>query len=440
MRSQLLFLELNELNLESVAFYCARGLLPTFDRLIARHGLSRTVSESVYENIEPWIQWVTVHTGKSYADHKIFRLGDIVKHDIPQIWEQLETLGLRVGAISPMNAKHRVRQPAFFVPDPWTRTQITARPILRGLYEAVVQAVNDNAQSRVTAASAMKLLVGAMVYARPANYAQYLKLAAGAHSRPWRKAMLLDLLLADVFVREVRRTRPDFATLFLNAAAHIQHHYMFSSAAYRGQRRNPEWYVRPNEDPVLEVYRLYDRIVSAVLREFPNVRLMIATGLHQDPYEDVTFYWRLRDHGEFLRKIQVPFRRVEPRMSRDFMVECESEEEARVAEQVLKQAIVSDNTPLFMVDNRGRDLFVTLTYPKQIGPELTFRIGDRVYADLHKDVAFVAIKNGHHNGIGYFLDTHAQAGDVPEEFPLSSVPDRIMSALGLSGAASRAAA
>ena len=88
------------------------------------------------DEVEPWIQWVSAHTGLTLAEHGIFRLGDIVSHELPQIWEQLEESGLRVGAISPMNAKHRLHKPAFFVPDPWTQTGLTAGRTLRGLRAA----------------------------------------------------------------------------------------------------------------------------------------------------------------------------------------------------------------------------------------------------------------------------------------------------------------
>jgi hypothetical protein len=224
MTQQLLFLELNEINFDYVDAYVDGGRLPNLGRLVRANGVARTVSEQRYEDLEPWIQWVTAHTGLPLAEHGVFRLGDIVNKDLPQIWEQLEGRGLSVGAISPMNAKNRLRDAAFFVPDPWTSTHPTATPRLVALYAGIAQAVNENAQSKVSARSLAGLAAGFAAYARPANYATYLRLAATSRSRPWRKALILDLLLADVFVREVRRTSPDFASLFVNAGAHVQHH------------------------------------------------------------------------------------------------------------------------------------------------------------------------------------------------------------------------
>ncbi|GER08820.1 hypothetical protein JCM17843_31300 [Kordiimonadales bacterium JCM 17843] len=217
--TKLLFVEINEVNFDDMRAYGVQGYLPELMGLMDRHGVAKTTSEQDYEELEPWIQWVTAHTGLALAEHNVFRLGDIVKHDIPQIWEHLEEQGLKVGAISPMNAKNRTGNAAFFVPDPWTPTSLTASPLLENLYFAVAQAVNDNAQDRLALRSKFALLAGAGTYARAVNYGQYLALARGAKKGPWSKAMFLDLLLSDILIKETRRTAPDFASLFLNAGA-----------------------------------------------------------------------------------------------------------------------------------------------------------------------------------------------------------------------------
>jgi hypothetical protein len=428
---QVFLLEFNDVNFEHARAYMERKEMPNLARLIDAHGCRETSSELQYEELEPWIQWVTAHSGLPYERHGVFRLGDIVKHDIPQIWEVLEDYGLSVGAISPMNAKNRTRRAAFFVPDPWTPTSTTGSALLKQLHAAVTQGVNDNAMESIRSRSAIWLLVGLARYASWTNYGQYVRFASSHRAKPWYRAMFLDLLLADVFIGETQRAMPNFVSLFLNAAAHIQHHYMFNSMAYKGEQRNPSWYVAPQEDPVGDVYRLYDHILGQVQRRFPSARLMIATGLHQDPHSKVTFYWRLKDHSTFLRRIGVRFKSVQTRMSRDFVVECASESAAREAARVIASARGLNGVSLFEVDNRGRDLFVMLTWPYDIPADFAYTVSDRRYDGLSKDVAFVAIKNGQHNGTGYFVDTGATPPDAPMRFPLANLPDLICNALGV---------
>jgi hypothetical protein len=430
MTKKLMLIELNELNFRFIEAYARQGLMPNFARLVAECGLRETTSETAYEELEPWIQWVTAHTGLSYAKHRVFRLGDIVYTDLPQIWEELEADGYRVGAMSPMNAKCRVRNPVFFVPDPWTSTDVKAPAILRMLYSAIRQLVNDNAQKRITFAAAAKLMLGFVRYADPCHYARYLGLLRGVRSAPWRRALVLDLLLADAYVRIASRDVPDFASLFLNAGAHIQHHYMFSSSVYEGDASNPAWYVSKELDPVREVYELYDHLLGQIMGSFPNVRFVIATGLHQDPHQELTYYWRLRAHAGFLKKHGCAFTRFEPRMSRDFLVCCGDAESAARTAGILREATVEGGVPLFEVDVRGLDMFVTLSYPREITPLTMYKMGGRDFADLHSEVAFVAIKNGQHNGVGYLIDTglrRAEADLVP--MPLAALPDYIKRAV-----------
>lgn len=426
-----LLLELNEINFEDVRRYVARGRLPTLGGLIARHGVSETSSERAYEDLEPWIQWVTAHSGLTLAEHGVFRLGDILEHDdIVQIWEALEAQGLSVGAISPMNASNRCVDPAFFVPDPWTAAEISGPGLLKRLYAPIAQAVNDNATGRITARSAVDLVLGLLAYGRPANYARYVSLAAAAaRGDKWAKAMFLDVLLADVFIRSTARARPQFASLFLNAGAHIQHHYLFNAQVYDGPGRNPDWYVAADRDPVLEVYSLYDRTVGQIMAAFPDARIMIATGLHQNPHPTTTFYWRIKDHQAFLAAHDVPFRRVEPRMSRDFVVYCHDAGEALRAQARLEQCIGETGEPLFAVDNRGDSLFVMLAWPHDIPAGFTYRVGNATRGGLREAVSFVAIKNGEHDGTGYFIDTGLR--EASDRFPLADLPRRIAEACGV---------
>ena len=113
---------MNEINFDIVKGYISRGeKLNNFKSIIEGNFLN-THSEEEYELLEPWIQWPSIHIGKNFAEHKIFRLGDIVNSDEKQIFEVLENDGYKVGAVSPMNCKNELKNPLFFIPDPWTKT------------------------------------------------------------------------------------------------------------------------------------------------------------------------------------------------------------------------------------------------------------------------------------------------------------------------------
>jgi hypothetical protein len=400
-RKQLVLIELNELNLDLIESYVRLFPLPNFERLLAG-GMRRTSSESRYELLEPWIQWVSVHTGLDANEHGVFRLGDFVNSSAIQIFEQLERAGLSVGAISPMNAANRLAKPAYFLPDPWTKTATDGSFWSRILADALSQAVNDNSRARISLKSGLALVAGLARFARVRNYATYARLALTSRGRPWRKALFLDLFLNDIHLTLFQKHRPNFSTLFLNAGAHIQHHYFFNSRAKQQQLQNPRWYVDDSLDPLAEAFRLYDRILGDYIQT-GAMSTLVATGLTQLPYDEVEFYYRLKNHEVFLRRLGLNYIRVLPRMTRDFVVECETSDQAAVVASTLSAVIASsDGARVFAeIDNRGTTVFASLTYPKEIDAAFAVSVNGKTIL-LSEHVVFVAIKNGMHDARGFF--------------------------------------
>jgi hypothetical protein len=105
-------------------------------------------------------------------------------------------------------------------------------------------------------------------------------------------------------------------------------------------------------------------------------------------------------------------------MSRDFLVRFASEADASEGERILLSAKASDGQNLFFVENRGSEIFSMLVYPNAIEPGFTISANGVQYQSFEKDVAFVAIKNGQHNGIGYFVDTGWNERSIGQRFPL----------------------
>ena len=412
---QLILLGLNEINFETAAFYIANGeSLPCFERLIEK-GLIETGAESDYEKLEPWIQWPSIHTGKTFDEHQIFRLGDSVNSDHEQYYEKLEKNGFSVGAVSPMNASNNLQDPAYFIPDPWTQTACDRSFLSRCITSSIRQAVNDNSQSRLTVKTILNMSLAFIILVSPRRFIPLLKYALSAIGRPWRKALLLDLVLYEIHKTLVKSKKPNFSTLFLNAGAHIQHHYFFNSPYVETtELRNPKWYIAAEEDPVLEMLKIYDKLLEDLF-DSHKAEAIVATGLSQKPFGEVMFYYRLKDHEAFLRDIGIDFLEVTPRMTRDFLINFQSEEQALRAEEKLSQVVVDREVALFSeIDNRGTELFVVLTYSQEITDRTNiFYSGGG--ARLMDSVVFVAIKNGEHQSKGFAYFSKGVAHLAPSE-------------------------
>jgi hypothetical protein len=401
---KLIVIQLNELNFDVVRSYLGSHSLPGFRALLSDFTFKETFAEQQYEHLEPWIQWVSAHTGRTFEEHKVFRLGDINKTTFPQIFEVLEKKGLRVGAISPMNARNELRSAAYFIPDPWTDTPSDASGFSRRISEMLRQTVNANSQSKISGRSLVSLLEALARTLNPVRTLQLLKLVARSRGRPWIRALVLDQLIHMIHMMLIRKQSPDVSFVFLNAGAHIQHHYYFNSRVAGSHRANPEWYVSGKEDPVLDMVKVYDRIIDSYLAFVRNgTRVIFATGLTQVPFDRLKYYYRLRSHGDFLHELGIGFARVNPRMTRDFEVIIPEVSERHRALHVLRSVQVRrDGRPLFgEMEERNDGLFVTLNYPDEILKDDIADYDGGSVSDLGGKVTCVGVKNGMHSGKGF---------------------------------------
>lgn len=420
----LILFGLNEVNFEYIQHYISLGYLPNFKKLFESSALIKTSSEKTYEELEPWIQWVSIQTGKKFSEHGIFRLGDVVDNGHTQIWEHLEEkYGVKVAALSPFNAANRAKDPAFFVPDPWTKTEVTGGWLMKKVAGAVADAVNENATGGSKITTYIYLILAVLRFSLIKRHIHIVLLILTALRSHYHRAILLDQILTDVFCSAWKQTRPGFSTLFLNSVAHLQHHYMFNSAAYKGSNKNPEWYMKPDKDPLLEGLKSYDQLIKQMLDLPGSPRIFVATGLHQNPVEKPVFYWRLKDHAGFLENIGLEYEDVQARMSRDFLVTFETEEQAKDGEDAFVSFKDHNGVRLFEeVDNRGTSIFVTLTYPHDFeeGKPVTFDGGE--VKNFREHIGFVALKNGEHDGEGYFVDSANQVL-LNDDLPITDIFD-----------------
>lgn len=418
-------LELNELNFHYVEKFVELGKLPAFANLLSSNQIYETVSESGYPYLEPWIQWPTVYTGKTYAEHGVFRLGDSVTKENRQIWEELESQGLKVGAVSPMNAANRCVNPDFFLPDPWTNTAVTATDRTAKLYALVRDIVNDNASSDLsTIGLGRQILPLAFPYLRGKSLARYFRILPMAIKHKWAKAAFLDSLLADLFLSLVEDNGTQYGSLFLNAGAHIQHHHMYDSAVYDGERSNPTWYSSAagrDVDPLFFIYDIYDGIISQFIST--GHRILITTGLSQIPNEREHYQYRIVNFDEFFAAVGLSSVTIKPRMSRDFLLEFPNSGEAQEAIATLN-TIQCQGRPLFTIEDRGAALFCQVGYFGAPDGLAQVEIGD-VVQDFRSKLTLVSIENGIHQTKGYHVDTAIKTSGQKLRIPLTEVNQRL---------------
>ena len=395
---KLVLIELNEINFDIVKKYLTKENFPILNEI--SNNLSVTKSEDEYSLLEPWIQWFTIHTGLSAKEHKIFRLGDGAKSLCTQFFEIIENFGYSVGAISPMNARNNLKKEAYFIPDPWTYTDSDNSTLSKKINQYLKETVNSNAKQKIGFKNYLFTFFLLIKFGRLKNVRTYFEYFFKSFKKKWFKALFLDCLLNDIHLYFFKKKKPNFSTIFFNSGAHIQHHYFFNSLACDTNNLLKEKSsLNKKNDPFKDCLKFYDMILGEYVQS-GEFELIIATGLTQVLNEKAEYYYRLKSHDNFLKKLDIKFKSLYPRMSRDFLIEFDNNLDRDKCFETL-HSINLNQTKLFgIIEKKDKSLFVSLTYDKEIKKNDFFNFNEKIIK-MFNQVAFVAIKNGKHNQKGF---------------------------------------
>jgi hypothetical protein len=398
MKKKLILIELNEINFDILKKYSNHKNFKFFNKDLLDN-LRITSSETVYDNLEPWIQWVSIHTGLSASEHKIFRLGDINNSNLKQIFEVVEAKGYQVGAICPMNTKNNLKQSKYFIPDPWTQTLKPKNIFQRIIYTSLSEVVNDNSKNKLSIKNKIIIFFLSLYFFRGKSLITFIKYFLKSINLKWYRAIIFDYLLHKIHISYLKKFNVDFSTIFFNAGAHIQHHYLHNSKIIEGEiDKNPSWYIDEKYDPILDVYSFYDEILSDYLKSDHSI--LIATGLTQNPFIEKQYYYRLKNHKSFIKNLKINFRSIFPRMSRDFLITFDSQDDCLKASRIFDNINKINNIKFFDYEIRQNSIFVIFCYNKKIDENSKMKM-ENTFINLNDSVNFVALKNGDHDSKGY---------------------------------------
>lgn len=405
-------IELNEISSEVIEALIAKGKLPNFAKIHKDWAFLKTTSETEYIHLEPWIQWCTAHTGKTFEEHQIFRLSDVHTLNHKQIFEELSEHGVESGIIGSMNVIRRNTKGGIFFPDPWAQVNDTYPDELKPLWDLIANRVQGHATSKINLSDIRMGMQACMKFGLPMSL--YFKMARQIVAQKfdpktkWKLAAVFDLFLTEIFKSVLKSTNFGFYTLFLNAMAHYQHHYWraFDGKEFDPSIKYPD--IRDQDDPMTYGYEMYDVILGEVLKavnDDPDTLIVILSGLSQIPYtakeaEGGMNYYRLNDHKAFAKAVGLESCEIFPMMSRDWQLKYPSKAEREKALHVLGGMKVNDE-PLFKCsENTEGYIFIETAYTKGIKPGTPI-IGIHGEICKFEDVLTnTAIKSGHHTGIG----------------------------------------
>ncbi len=447
--ASVIVLELNELTPHLMKRWIDEGKLPAFKKLFEQSTSYVTDAEEPVETLEPWIQWVTVHSGLKYKEHGIYDLGSGHKLRAPRLWDVVSDVGKRVWICGSMNSGVRAERKlnGAILPDPWS---VGLKPYpetqLKDFYHFVRTSVQEYTNKKVP------LTVGdywrfALFLARNGLSSQTIALTmkqlASERSGKyrWARAMVLDRMAWDVFRFQWRKIKPHYATVFLNSCAHLQHHYWRNMSPEDFEIKPPAEDQAEYRNAILRGYQAMDKIVQEALDlvQGTNTSLVMMTALSQKPLVHFD-----RDGGKQLYKSIDPqallgFAGVQdpatyaPIMAEDFRYIFSTAQAAANAQKRL-DALRCVSKPLLLTRLEGSALLVKCAINQDPGP------GAMIASPHSEQIAFIdafypmlGIKSGchHPDGLFWVRQPGVRGRIVTHKLPLSRTTATLAQLAGL---------
>ena len=397
----MLLIELNEFNgdlLRSVAQ--AHGLNHIREMLSWNHAATWTSDEYESGFLEPWVQWVSVHTGVPSSQHGIKNLGDVPNLAEDQIWERWSRRGLSSIVWGVMNGDRRKAENCrIFVPDPWTFSEGAHPSQFQGLIALPrYLAKNYLDFSKLVALTRgfglVKTLFGSV---KAADFVDALRILRRgiAQFGPTNAVFIVffEYLSAMAFTRAVEQNRPDAAIIFINMLAHVQHHYW----------KTPDGSACPQ---IAFAAAAVDEILGKILARCKNTAsggVAIMNALSQDCtiHEAPWILYRPNNHANLVSFLGVEASRVEPLMTYDAHVFFEAANDARDGAEILEMATI-EGKRLFFVEIDDHDplkLFYRVEMHDPVSANAEFTFGKEAARFTDHFTAIVQ-RTGKHNQNG----------------------------------------
>jgi hypothetical protein len=371
----LILIEFNELSSALIGRFIAQGKLPNFQRFYQTSTIFTTFARD--EQLNPWVQWPTVHSGVPAALHEIEHMGDgSTNLRYKCVGDVLSDAGIRTGIFGSMNLNYGALD-GYVIPDPWDKRCRAFPDSLTPFFAAVAQQVQDNSLYRVSGLHAAAFLFfllahGLTLGTAIALVAQLAKERLDKGIR-WRRAMLLDRLSYDVFRYLNAKYRVEFATFFSNSTAHFQHYFWedMDPSAF-GRTTAPAHPSLP--DAILDGYRAMDVLLHRFMSDYPDATLVLCTALSQGPREirKARCNFHVTDPVAYRRFLGLDERyRITAMMSDECHIDCpDPESAARTAAMI--EAVTVDDKPAHSVSLEGAK--VVLWVPASNDPDIVSRM------------------------------------------------------------------
>ncbi len=357
--NKLFFFEINEFNFDLMKSISERLQLTHLNKLLnSPHSVASIPDHYDSDFLEPWAQWVSIHTGQPAAIHQIKHLGDVPELHQKQLWEAFSDKNISVGVWGVMNgSKREAKNCKFFMPDPWTFSENGSPDAIANLLKLPRYLAKN--YLNISTLEVIKLIPSflnglkvvpfqfdilkefttTMFNAFKYNFADFVFIS------------FFDFLTTKAFIKLAYRYETEVNVFFINLIAHAQHHYW-----------NEE-----NMDRVEYCYRYLNKIVALLdTHGFFSSKFVVTNGLTQKNTneEPAWILYRQNQPENFFKSLNLGIVSIEQLMTHDSHLFFESEEKCTQAFKVFSKVTINNSQLFFCEKNSAnpKKLFIRLNF------------------------------------------------------------------------------
>ena len=450
-RKKVLLIELNEITWTLIDPLIAQGKLPTFARLKREGAWGSPVSVDLPPQLDPWITWTTVYTGRPQADHNVFFLQQPPETiRARRIWEIADEAGLSVGVYGSLCTWPPRAVKGFYVPDTFAPSPETHPASLRPIQQLNLTYTRSVRLPGDEDGLAFKAKLGARLVGlglRPQTAARIARQLARERVEPksrWRRVALQPLVNFDFFSRLYKKSRPDFASFHSNHVAHYMHTYWKAMQPEAFPQATAPEEKQTFGGAIEYGYRTADALLARVLDLLErDTVLVVASSMGQKPFvsplKKGKRIGQLRSLDRLVEIIGAQGRvRALATMSDQFNLYADdSATMSRVAETLRAAYVDSPERPMFNVDTLENSLTVTLTHHDETHEDSRchFPNGADGTSYRYEDLVYGTgmVKSGCHDPRGVLLAYGAgvRAGATLDDCDNLDIAPTLLTLLGL---------